>query len=114
MNEGMNEGSSLQIVLVWFTRAHHSFSGSKPTEKSLLGHRLLTWKKSHLGVLLPSLGCVVPVAGTDVRTGDYKHLRGLLRSVCQVSSPLVNATLGGPLAVLTHDSSVGLSVKAAA
>lgn len=59
-------------------------------------------------------GCVVPVAGTDVRTGDYKHLRGLLRSVCQVSSPLVNATLGGPLAVLTRDSSVGLSVKAAA
>ena len=59
-------------------------------------------------------GCVVPVAGTNVRTGDYKHLRGLLRSVCQVLSPLVNAALGASLAVLTRDSSVGLSVKEAA
>lgn len=113
----MNDVSrSGYTILVWLTRAHHSFTGYKKKKMC----REITGKaqRTHLEEEPP--GCftsilinefLVLIVVTDVRTRNYKYLQGLLHTVYLPSSPLVNSTLRGSSAVHTQSRYIIVSIK---
>lgn len=79
-------------------------AGGSPLEEALPG--------CFTPILIKEL--LVLIAGTGVGTSNYKYLQSLLHIVCLLSSPLVDSTLRGSLAVHVQKAIEQLVLKKAA